>query len=298
MTMKKLISTLLAAAWVFSLSANASAPLKRPTEKCSPEWARSIFMTLDSASMLASNIVDATRNPTSFQELASSLWYPASVEGYLRQSFGERVLVLQYDKPQDVEQIATSLKADLRFSSPEVKSIVANSSSLCLAFSPPPGNMTITEYYNAELGHYLLSTNAHENRFVDRGEWGPGWVRTGETFQTYAPNACSGRARPVHRHFGSNSKGPPSLFYTPKGEECGYLQNHNIGWTYFDTTFGAYLPVDGGCSATQISVFRLYNNRWLLNDSNHRYTTKPAIYEAMQQQGWAGEGVAFCLPRI
>ena len=247
--------------------------------------------------MLASNIIYATRNTASFPELALSLWYPASVQDYLLQSFGERMLVLHYDKPQDVEQIANSLKADPRFSIPEVKFIGVNG-ILCFSPSPHPSIMAITEYYNAELGHYLLSTNEHENQFVDRGEWGPGWARTGETFQTYAPNACSGRARPVHRHFGSNSKGPPSLFYTPKGEECGYLQNHNIGWTYFDTTFGAYLPVDGGCSATQISVFRLYNNRWLLNDSNHRYTTKPAIYEAMQQQGWAGEGVAFCLPRI
>lgn len=296
MTMKKLTSTLLAAAWAFSLSANASAPLKRPTEKCTTGLHPSIVMTLDSASMLASNIVDATRNPASFPELASSLWYPASVWDGL--SSGGRRLFLQYDKPQDAEQIANSLKADPRFSAPEVISIDAGSPSSCIAFSPSPGPLTITEYYNAELGHYLLSTNQHENRFVDRGEWGPGWARTGETFQTYISRDCATNALPVHRHFGSNSKGPPSLFYTPKGEECGYLQNHAIGWTYFDTTFGAYLPVDGGCSAAQISVFRLYNNRWMSNDSNHRYTTKPVIYEAMQQQGWTGEGVAFCLPRI
>jgi serine protease len=73
---------------------------------------------------------------------------------------------------------------------------------------------------------------------------------------------------------------------------------HNIAWTYLGPSLGAFLPANGSCSEIQKSVFRLFNNRWMFNDSNHRYTTKPAIYEAMQQHGWVGEGVAFCLPNI
>ena len=295
--MKLLATALLAAACAFPVSAEAGAPIARPTEKCATSWTQSIYATFDAASTLASQSVNAVRNPAADPKLAFRLWNPISVQDSQLTGQGVRMLVFQYPLPQDVEQITKSLREDSRFSVPEVRSIDVNG-NICIALYAPPVVITLTEYFNANLGHYLLSTTVHENQFVDRGEWGAGWVRTGETFQAYAPDPCSGQTHPVHRHYGRNSKGPPSLFYTLKGEECGYLQNHNIGWTYFDRTFGAFPPVSGGCSATQIAVFRLYNNRWMFNDSNHRYTTKPAIYEFMQQQGWAGEGVAFCLPTL
>jgi len=43
-------------------------------------------------------------------------------------------------------------------------------------------------------------------------------------------------------------------------------------------------------------VYRVYNNRFAFNDSNHRYTTDPAVYNSMQQQGWLPEGVVMCSP--
>jgi len=29
---------------------------------------------------------------------------------------------------------------------------------------------------------------------------------------------------------------------------------------------------------------------------NHRYTSDPGVYQQMQAQDWAGEGIAFCVP--
>src|SRR5450759_1967540 len=178
--MKKLASTLLAAACVLSTGAGI-APIARPTEKCTTGWTQSLYAGFDSASPLASQIVEAVRNPAANPDLAFRLWNPVSAQDRLSTGFGSRTLLFNYAMPQDVEQIANSLRQD-----PEVQFITVNGNA-CFATSPAPRIMTITEYYNASLGHYLLSTTEEENQFVDRGEWGPGWIRTGETFQTYAP---------------------------------------------------------------------------------------------------------------
>jgi hypothetical protein len=41
----------------------------------------------------------------------------------------------------------------------------------------------------------------------------------------------------------------------------------------------------------------LYNNGFARGvDSNHRYVTDAALYTQMQERGWFGEGIAFCVP--
>jgi len=42
------------------------------------------------------------------------------------------------------------------------------------------------------------------------------------------------------------------------------------------------------------TVYRVYNNRFASNDSNHRYISDPALYQSMQVAGWKGEGIQFC----
>ena len=56
------------------------------------------------------------------------------------------------------------------------------------------------------------------------------------------------------------------------------------------------LPVAGACGRFEMPVFRAYNNRAAQNDSNHRYTWRPEIYQEMIAKGWIGEGIGFCLP--
>jgi serine protease len=40
---------------------------------------------------------------------------------------------------------------------------------------------------------------------------------------------------------------------------------------------------------------RLYNNRYALNDSNHRFTTDQLLYQQMTSPGWIGEGAVMCV---
>jgi hypothetical protein len=58
-------------------------------------------------------------------------------------------------------------------------------------------------------------------------------------------------------------------------------------------------PVSGACAGGTIPVFRLWNGRV---DSNHRYTSDPAIKVQMIAKGYVAEGygpdqVAMCAPQ-
>jgi serine protease len=55
------------------------------------------------------------------------------------------------------------------------------------------------------------------------------------------------------------------------------------------------MPIDGACAAGTTPLYRLYNNRWLYNDSNHRFVSRQDLREKMASQGWIDEGVAMCL---
>ena len=55
------------------------------------------------------------------------------------------------------------------------------------------------------------------------------------------------------------------------------------------------MPAQGGrCPGSTVPVYRAYNNGFAANDSNHRYSTDLAVLTAMQQRGWAVEGLVFC----
>lgn len=53
---------------------------------------------------------------------------------------------------------------------------------------------------------------------------------------------------------------------------------------------------NGRCSPGQLQVLRLYNNGFGKGiDSNHRYTTRIDVADAMVRSGWSLEGAAFCV---
>ena len=54
------------------------------------------------------------------------------------------------------------------------------------------------------------------------------------------------------------------------------------------------VPIAGVCPLDSIPVYRLYNNRFAKNDSNHRYTTSRSMRNEMKGQGWIDEGTVFC----
>jgi hypothetical protein len=164
--------------------------------------------------------------------------------------------------------------------------------AICAA--PSPGIVVVYEFYNTQLRHYFRTANAAEAAAIDRGSAGPGWVRTGDNFYAYASLAGNPGADVCRFYtFGANSH-----FYTAFPAECAGLKSPSSGWVYEDIAFRIPLPAGSTCPAGSIPVYRLYNNRFQFNDSNHRFTTLTSDIPAMQAQGWILEGVAFCAPSL
>ncbi|MEP7084851.1 MAG: hypothetical protein ABI854_08950, partial [Betaproteobacteria bacterium] len=90
-------------------------------------------------------------------------------------------------------------------------------------------------------------------------------------------------------------RGPNSHFYTADANECAQVKL-DPGWTYEAIAFAIRVPVGGVCPANTTPVFRLYNNGFATNNSNHRYTTSSVIYQFMLTQNWSGEQTVMCAP--
>lgn len=168
-----------------------------------------------------------------------------------------------------------------------------------------PAAVPAVEFFNVDLGHYFLTASAAEASGIDAGAAGPGWQRTGAiipAFQPIAPGTLQGvpqRAHALCRFYGTPEIGPNSHFYTISDAECEQVRR-DPGWTFENYAFYAYTTVVNAtvpsCADGLQPVYRLYNDRFAQNDSNHRYTTDTATYQQMQEDGWLGEGVVFCAP--
>jgi hypothetical protein len=162
---------------------------------------------------------------------------------------------------------------------------------------PIPFPVTVVEYYNHDLGHYFMTADADEIAGIDAGVAGRGWEKTGHGFVAYARPThwayCSSCVA-VERFYGP---GPNSHFYSGGAEEVAGLRRPGTGWIYEKTAFSAHVPdANGQCAVPYypVPVYRLYNNRWMFNDSNHRYVTSTARRDAMIAAGWIDEGARFC----
>lgn len=150
----------------------------------------------------------------------------------------------------------------------------------------------VYEFYNEDLKHYFRTGAKSEAAGINRGAAGAGWYDTGDYF--YGWSGPTDGAVPVCRFYGTPGKGPNSHFYTASAAECELVKT-DPGWTYEGTGFYAKMPLAGGaCPTDTVPVYRAYNNRWKQNDSNHRFTTDKAAYDALVASGWAAEGVMLC----
>ena len=155
---------------------------------------------------------------------------------------------------------------------------------------PTPGVTLIYEFYNTGLKHYFRTSSADEAAAIDGGSAGPHWIRTGDNFFAYFPQYASPGSDVCRFYtFGANSH-----FYTAFASECASLKAPGSGWTYEGLSFRIPLPAGSACAAGTKPVYRLYNDRFAFNDSNHRFTTDTANIAPLQAQGWIYEGVAFC----
>jgi hypothetical protein len=153
------------------------------------------------------------------------------------------------------------------------------------------------EYYNTGTGHYFITADPGEADLIDRGAAGPNWQRTGLNFKVWATPAGGGL--PVCRFYAPAGIGPNTHFFSAFPPECAQTANEPV-WIFEGVAFYATYPYQDGinvCPANAQYLYRLYNNRFAQNDSNHRYVTDYAVAESMMASGWAYEGPAMCVPR-
>jgi hypothetical protein len=162
----------------------------------------------------------------------------------------------------------------------------------------------VVEFRNADLGHYFMTMNAAEIAGIAAGAAGPGWSQTGYSFKAWTSLFLNHQGMPgvadaaaVCRFYGTPGIGPNSHFFTLNGAECQAVMR-DPGWMREGGTFVLLPPdPDGTCPDGTQAVYRTYNDRFAFNDSNHRFTTDPAVYASMISAGWLPEGVVMCAPR-
>jgi uncharacterized protein DUF5648 len=158
----------------------------------------------------------------------------------------------------------------------------------------------VFEFFNSMLGHYFLTAEPLEVQSIADGNAGPGWTLTGRYFNAY-PSSAEARddAVPVWRFYGTPGIGPNSHFYTADPAEYAAVRL-DPGWTFEGVAFYAGSAGPGSCAFSHYDdavlppVYRLYNNRFAFNDSNHRFTADSNVYSQMQVAPWTGEGRVFC----
>ena len=163
-------------------------------------------------------------------------------------------------------------------------------------FPPGPDEALTREFYHAALNHFFIASGADEIALILAGGAGPGWQLTGHAFRSFTrlPPLNFTTAAPVCRFYGALAGGPNSHFFTASASECDLVKRSG-GWYYEGTGF--YIePVsaDGACPSGYLQVLRAYNEGFVRNDSNHRFTTSDSTWREMQRHGWTLEGAVMC----
>ena len=168
--------------------------------------------------------------------------------------------------------------------------------------SLPVVPVTAFEYYNAALDHYFVTDLAPDIDALDSARIA-GWARTGKSFQVWP--ISMGFLNDVCRYYIPPEHGN-SHFFSASKAECDAIAAHigvDLNYSgYVEETaqaFAVALPdAKGTCPNNWTAVYRLWNNR---PDSNHRYTTDPAVKAQMVARGYVAEGygadaVGMCSP--
>ena len=162
--------------------------------------------------------------------------------------------------------------------------------------------VTVSEFYAPSLDHYFRTAIPEEAAAL-RANSALGFLYTNKDFRAYLRDNKSATALLVCRFYGSLTIGPNSHFYTADPNECQGLKNLQATtppgvpkWNFEENAFAVDVPANGMCpSYAPVPVWRLYNNRAVQNDSNHRYTTDLIVYATLIARGpWKGEGIVMC----
>lgn len=164
---------------------------------------------------------------------------------------------------------------------------------------------TMVEYFHPALDHYFMTIEGLEVGILDDNRASMGWVRTGKRFGAWSVAPVPGTTR-VCRFYGDLSAGPNSHFYIPEGAGCDGLRQleaqrpiGSLAWRLEGIAFSTVETSAGACPGALTPVYRFYNRGYEQGrDSNHRYSTDPAVSAEMIAKGWAAEGIAFCAPPL
>ncbi len=153
-------------------------------------------------------------------------------------------------------------------------------------FATVTTRIDVVEFHHAVRNHYFMSAATAEIADLDLGVH-PGWLRTGAVFKAYATSGTG--TNPVCRFYLPPASGD-SHFYSASPAECAQVQSTFPSFTYeAPAVFHIALPdlVTGACAPGTLAVYRVWNAR---ADTNHRYTTSPAVQAQMVSAGWIAEG--------
>ena len=153
----------------------------------------------------------------------------------------------------------------------------------------------VVEYFHAGYDHYFMTADEPEIATLDAATE-RAWVRTGKTFAVFDQSLLPYMALvPVCRFWSEQSFAPMSShFYTPYADECVKVMQ-DMAWLF--ELNALYVAMPGGtpgartCPSGTRPLYRAYNNG-MGAAPNHRYTTDPAVLDAMIAQGWVMEGEA------
>jgi murein DD-endopeptidase MepM/ murein hydrolase activator NlpD len=159
-----------------------------------------------------------------------------------------------------------------------------------------PEPARVFDFYAASINHFFRVSNPGEAAAVASGGAGD-WKTTGDDLWMLSKGSVAAGAVDVCRFYGHPTIGPNSHFYTADAGECAALKtlqaqtpNDKPRWNYEETAFSTYLPTNGICpNVAPVPVYRLYNNGFARNDSNHRLTSKWSVVEALKAKGWSLE---------
>lgn len=165
-----------------------------------------------------------------------------------------------------------------------------------------PETQPVYAFFHPGINHYFVTAGEDEAELVRAN----GWHSADAGFNVWpADGPAPEAALPVCRFYSSLVN---SHFYTASEEECDYLQSFDSGWEYEGIAFRALVPIEGSCPSGTTPVWRLYNGRADLRDSNHRFLTSTETYRTMIEYGlhfltgpinraaWVGEGLVYCSP--
>ena len=163
-------------------------------------------------------------------------------------------------------------------------------------FPDSGGEVTMREFYNSIINHYFITADAAEINMIGAGGAGAGWELTGQGFKAWPQMRADtfGATVPVCRFRAAFRSATISSFFTASASECDAVKR-DPGWRYLGIGF-YILPIgaDGTCPDGYLAVNRAYNNGFIHNDSNHRFSTSNSDMREMARNAWIVEGAVMC----